>query len=468
MVLRRSRMGLFVVCAIVALGGTPARADRARDDRAVEILLRNLDAGESTGDLVKKVVTELRADPKECPAPRVEGGRTVSDCIHVRMSKITKLAFDSGKLDRVERAVLTRVFSMAVVTKDDVKIDLELDPGARGKGIEQPAVLNYRERKKQFQALRKAKGLPEVLDPSLAERVEEAYFRKMKGLGSVGAGRIGPEEYLAARFNRIQLNVLSGMLTTLIDRMNHSSGRILLDRPDFASRAARAEILEQELVDLALRLAFAEAQETQQILAEIAAKRTELASERSGLEADALFIRLQTKKGERDLAIGSLLAPGLEAVELQRRAGEVERLDNEVKEIEAKLAEERNVLPLAPSDVDRIAVKALKIELREATERGAFRGVNLSLGDVVMAAWVSGEIDSELLEACLDTDPLKEPREKFLVKVASRAWRIGQAVAMINPTSAYAVTIASVVLASIEQKKETKRRQADEGSLVRE
>jgi hypothetical protein len=55
-----------------------------------------------------------------------------------------------------------------------------------------------------------------------------------------------------------------------------------------------------------------------------------------------------------------------------------------------------------------------------------------------------------------------------LKKVATTAWRIGSAVAVINPIASYAVAIAGIIITSVEQAKERKKAEADEGSIVRE
>src|SRR5581483_8262539 len=138
-----------------------------------------------------------------------------------------------------------------------------------------------------------------------------------------------------------------------------------------------------------------------------------------------------------------------------------------VVELQKELAAARDTLQLSPTDVDRVAVKALKIDLTKFTvSGGAFAGETLEFGDVVMAAWVSGAIDSELLKACLTMQALGEPRDSILKEVATHGWQIAQAVSVVNPISLYAVTIASIIITSVEQAKERKKEESDDGSLV--
>src|SRR4051812_34135433 len=113
---------LGILFALALFGASEARADRARDAREVAILLDGVTKSESTGDLVKVVVTGIRTELKECPTPRVQGATSATDCIHYIMGGIIDRAYDKGrgKLDKVERTLLKRIFAMVVVTDTDV------------------------------------------------------------------------------------------------------------------------------------------------------------------------------------------------------------------------------------------------------------------------------------------------------------------------------------------------------------
>src|SRR4051812_25918843 len=104
---------LGIVLAVALFSAGEARADRAKDAREVAILMDGVTKSESTGDLVKAVVTGLRTELKECPTPRIQGAMSATDCIHFIMGGIIDRAYDKGKgqLDKVERTVLKRMFA---------------------------------------------------------------------------------------------------------------------------------------------------------------------------------------------------------------------------------------------------------------------------------------------------------------------------------------------------------------------
>lgn len=464
--------GLLKGLLILMLMVGSAHADARRDAREVEILVTALSEVEGNGDLAKIILGKLRSEFGDCKASQLQDAAFQTRCFRFIMSAAVERAHKQGRLDRVEKTVLSRVFSIATVNGDEVKIDGEQDAGVRGGrgAINQPNVFEYRQRKAQFVALRRAKGQAEALDSKTAALVEKAYFRKMKDAGYLWAAgvQIGAEEYMASRYTRLQLNTLAQLLTTLVDRMNHSSGRVVLDRPDFASGTIRAETLEFEVMDLVAELRDADASEAPAIRARLARKREELERARTGLRADRIFVQLQLKKEERDRAIASLLEEGIADGERRTRAEAVEALERDVQELNERLGQERREIALAPSDVDKLAVKALQIELRRmAIQRGPWQGAQIEFGDVVMAGWIAGEVDAELLRAVLEMDALGEPRESLIRKIAGRAWRIGQTVALAYPATAYGVTIASIIMGSIEQAKERKKQETNDASLVR-
>jgi hypothetical protein len=255
-------------------------------------------------------------------------------------------------------------------------------------------------------------------------------------------------------------------LTQLLDRMSHSSGTVVLDRPDYAARAQKVEDLQAEEVDLAEQIAQAAPEDVPALQAKLQQTRDELNRERDGMKADQLFVQIQEKKDELDKAVAAVLEPGISPAESAARAAKVDTINQELQDLNQQLDAERDVIELSPSDVDKLALNRLKIELKRQMEQGTFQGVQLELGDVVMAAWVGGDIDSDLLKICLQMASLGEPHDSTLKKIGERALQIGQVLSMAYPPLAYGLTLGSIVIGSIEEAKQREKEESDDASIV--
>lgn len=468
------RTPLRLLSALLVLtlpvGGLGASLAHADNTQAAALLLSQLSATQDVSELIKQVASGLRRELGYCPRILVPNSPiTATNCMQFLLPGVIERARKQGALDRVEARVLTRLFGSVTVEGDEIVLDLKRVESSGGSGISQPAFYVYRSRKAEFAALRKAKGRPEQLDPELVALVEDTYLKKMKGVG-----RIGPEEYLAATYSRLQLNLLGGLLEKTLNRINHSSASAVLDQPGTSSRRAEAAQLETEITRLALQLARADAlaPECEALRVAIAEKRAQLSQLRGTLEADRLAREIELRQSQRERGIERLLAlpssdaSGESAGERERIAGELERLASEIEDLRKALSRERLAIELSPTDVYRLSVSALRIELEALNERELFGGRKPAFSDIVMAAWVAGDLDSDTLRAVLELEAFREYRKPLWRKTLEVSWAIGHTGLIAYPGTSYLAILTSIVIQSVHTLKEAERRRSDEGTLV--
>lgn len=464
---------------LVSLASSPARAQIAsltrgeKENQATALLLSQLATTQDVSELIKKVANGLRRDLGYCPRILVSNSPiTATDCMQFVLPGVVERAEKQGALDRVEARILTRLLRSVTVQGEEIVLDLSRVESPGGAGISQPAFYTYRSRKAEFAALRKAKGKPETLDPELAALLEDTYLKKMNGVG-----RVGPAEYLASSYSRLQLNLLGGLLEKTLNRINHSSASAVLDQPGYSSRRAEAAALETEITRLALQMARTDAAtpEYEALRAEIAAKREQLSRLRGTLEADRLAREIELRQTQREQAIERLLAlpsPGASgasddsAAERERIASELERLASEIEDLKKALSRERLAIELSPTDVYRLSVSALRLELEALNSRELFGNRKPSFSDIVMAAWVSGELDSETLRAVLELDAFREYRKPLWRKTLEVSWAISHAGLMAYPATSYFAILTSIVIQSVHTLSEAERKKSDEGTLI--
>jgi hypothetical protein len=125
------------------------------------------------------------------------------------------------------------------------------------------------------------------------------------------------------------------------------------------------------------------------------------------------------------------------AVDCATAIADVQAKRDAIDSIDSQLGDLIRTNELAPTDVQRFAVNVLKQNLYTLNQNAPFAGLNLALGDVLMSAWVSGDISSDSLLALSQMSDLKETHTSIWKKILTTTWNIAQPVLMAVPSTSY-------------------------------
>jgi hypothetical protein len=424
-------------------------------DQGVELIVKNLEALTPSDPnvtpidvptMMKQIVVGFRTQLGECVNPLTT---TIAECLRGQQdngflggvsTKYLNAGLKSGKIDAVERALLIRYFSAVTDvtgnTADGVTVaETPLMAEPKGKGIAEPSLPVYRQNKIDYTALRVAKKMDAVLPADLAAQMEKAFPRKMNGVGLITA-----EEFFAAlpNFGRLQLNELAGLMVSATDLMTRPDSKVVSYPADYAftSRAIKSlQDKEAETVkDIGTAPDAPTLQQYQTLLATLRAQENALEQkdpiDALGAQRASLAATLSTDEDKI-----TTCAPV--AVDCATAIADVQAKRDAIDSIDSQLGDLIRTNELAPTDVQRFAVNVLKQNLYTLNQNAPFAGLNLALGDVLMSAWVSGDISSDSLLALSQMSDLKETHTSIWKKILTTTWNIAQPVLMAVPSTSY-------------------------------
>jgi hypothetical protein len=454
-----------------------ARAESpAQMDAGVDLIVTGLNSltGDSPVDvttMLQQIVIGLRLPPlSECTNPLTQ---TPVECLagnagngfDGKIEKFLSAGVKSGKIDIVESALIARLFT--AITDVSYQMDSSgkevLDqngnkitvvevgatpamPEPTGKGVPQPSLTIYRQNKIDFAALRKAKGMEEVLPADLAAQMMKAFPRKMNGVGTITA-----EEFFASILNRLQLNQLAGLMISATDLMTRPDAQVVSYPADYAFTSQALDKLQSQEAMVVRDISSAPDDATR---AQYQTLLTTLRAQETALQQKDPIDALRTQRGQQNTTIQAdedKLASGtLSDTDRAAAIAEVINDRQAITQIDEQLTGLIRTNELAPTDVQRFAVNVLKQDLNTLNQNVPFSSLGLQIGDVLMGSWVSGDISSDALRALSQMSDLKETHTNIWKKILSTTWAVAQPVLMVVPTTSY-IAIGVGIFLQIKQ-----------------
>jgi hypothetical protein len=453
----------------------PARADSAQELAAgEEIVLAAIAANDNVLDLMKQIVVNLREKLGICPDNFFRNTpEAVARCMRGdtegysgNLLKYLDRAVKDGKLDVVEREVLRRTFTAIVaINGKDIKIsDEAMEDQPQKGGIAQPSFYVYRKNKADFAALRKAKGRPGPLEPQLLEVVKKSYPRKMRGVGKITA-----EQFFAAQVGRLQLNQIAGLMVTATDFMTRPDARILFFPSNYSIVSAEVRRLERQEMELASEIAAsADAKDREGLRAQLKSVRDQLAALKQQSKVDALIDERGVWRLRRDLSLDLLATSDLDELRRKEVFQDVTDANKRISALDLELSKLIRTKDISPEDVKRIAVNSLKEDLEALTQSGPFDRMGLLLGDVLVSAWVAGDLSSEALSSLLAMNSFTEEHKAFWKKALEIGWAVARGSLVVFPTTTYAAVAISIYEEARRSTKAIDAKRSHETQLIPE
>ena len=468
---------LIVAVATFALpsGIVHAADSKARLSTGVDLIMKTIDSVQDVPEMMKEIVVGLRSQLGMCKMNSLAAGESVADCVrgtsengwNGQIEYYLNAAVMSGKLDKVERAVLTRLFTAITGVSGDaadgVKVattPLMAAPGGRGAAL--PSLTAYRQNKTAFAALRKVKKMEEILSPDLVAQMTVTYPRRINGVGIVTT-----EQFFAAQLDRLQLNELAGLMISATDFMTRPDARVVFYPPSYVSTNHLIQEIQAQEVDLAEQIAASDdEQKRQDLRSQLQRLEAQIAPLEEKDPVDSLRSRREALNLQLKDAITTLAAG--EVTDEQRSAlgDQLKSVMQSISGIDDQLGKLMRTRDLPPEDVQRFAINALKQDFVALAQESPFNRLNLVIADVLLAAWVSGDLSSDALRALSQLGSFKEVHKSLWKKALEIGWSIGKTSMMAYPTTSYIAIAISVLTQIHDQAVAIKKEASDDTHLI--
>lgn len=284
-----------------------------------------------------------------------------------RLTGITRSAFRVHAIDRVEASNLLEILPAVVVHDGRIEVNAERIGNApkqnrRSERILRPDLLGYERVKNHFIRLRKERLSQGEITRELEQRLFKAYPRAIffSNQRISLKKRVGFQEYLLSRFERIQIERMAEILDDTI-QMTLGHSKIVTEMPDGTTHTEE----------------------------------------------------------------------------------------------------------LTPPEQYRLAMNRLDTMIEKEVRHGLLRGMSIDYGDLILAGVIAGRVEPGLLLEILRMKEFQEPRHEGLKRWGLISMSIVRTVGYLNPYTAPAVIMGSVVYESIRTRKEFERAASRKTQIIR-
>ncbi len=372
-----------------------------------------------------------------------------TECFRYYFRRLNRYSFQAKVIDQVTYRLMRAMINRSYFNNNNF-ITVRQRPI-----LQRYSLTGYLLTKKQVQNLRKA-----PLSQEVSQLANRYYNRRIRGLGQISI-----EEYLPLHYSRIQLVNMGSLLNQTINMMSTSVGYVHLflkdDEEDYKLRIYR-----QELNDLVNRIHFSFRDDE---IREFDQRIKVLSKKISQLEQDSYFQDLKrqlTQLQSQESLVIRQISKAKEKEQRQRYYQEIRELQQGVRAIEREIAQYRKDVPLSHHDIYKFSISYLEYNLKVEQTRGYLKGKNVSLGDVVMAAYMTGILDQEILLSLLQMDVLQEGWEPGWKKAGRIAISATRTLLVLTPLTSVYASLAFIIYDSIKNVESLRRNNADEAHLL--
>ena len=332
------------------------------------------------------------------------------------------------------------------------------------KRVPLPDLADYEINKNFFRIRRLKKSLKGDSDPEVTQVLRKNYRRKLQR-----TGRTSPEDYVLSTYSKFQINELASLMTETITMMTSESGKVVLVRKDYSSLFAKIDDLDAKITDLAVAAGTESDQaKLDKIDQDITAAKAQIVDLRNQISSVTLTEQIDAaKKKKDDLVNQEITEKNGDARAVL--AGAIQDQDDVISGLQDKLASESVVVNLTPSDIYRFTIHFLDISIekkKRAKGESYLYGTNPTYGDIVVAAYLTGDLDPLTLKSILSMKELHEAYTSPLLAFGKVMLDISKTILMIYPVTAIPATIAVILIQSIQSKNTYEKQTADKTHLI--
>lgn len=418
---------------------TPLTYGNEEDQSIVPILFIN--------GLSREVHTLL----KLCLNAKTDSEKTT--CFYENFSELNRISYQDKVIDKVTYSYLNDLIRRASFKNNVINIKF----GKKGRSA---SIVDYLVRKNQILNLKKGKTGERELDPEVLKLANRYYKRKIPGVG-----RVTMEEYMYYTYSQQQQMNMANLLHQSIHMMNSSKAEILIflkdDDEDYYLRE-----YEMEVKDLVNKITFITDEDQVNAMDK---KIIELSHKIKELEDKSLFIKLNnelTSFQQEQAMIISMIARIDEQAKRLESYEKIQSLKSKIKAVEAKLAEYKKSIELSNHDIYKFTISYLEYNIQKESFKGYLKGTNANLGDLVMAGYLTGKLDKEILKALFNMRELQENWEPGWKKAGRIMASAAKSLLILTPLTAPYASLAFVVFDSIKNIKNSRQDQIDDAHLL--
>jgi hypothetical protein len=411
--------------------------------------------------VTKRFTEELNA----CP---FSTDRALKKCFSYYFRYLAKKARKTRKLDKIQWNSLKLLSTYIQFDKGSFKlIPPKLSKFRQKRSLDRylPGLAAYMQNINYFKYKRKQDQKEEELNKEVLDTINVYYMRKIKKVG-----KITEDEYLFANFNRLQIIEMSKLLDKTMNMMTASSGEVLLQHQDFSEFYTQIEEKEQEIDSLILKITTAKDQVARDYFdRQIKTLSKDIIALRKEVSLFDLQDQIDKAKEQKSLLYTSLVSIQQDS---DRRDTylEIKKLDKLIKDKNREIMASSTRVQLTHGDIYKFTMNWLKIELDNRKnmkeKRSQLYKTNTSFGDLVMASYVTGLLDGEVVKAILELPEMHENYVTPLKQVMRIAGSIGRMFLTINPITSPYATLGFVLFDALKNKKKMEREIANEAHLI--
>ena len=334
------------------------------------------------------------------------------------------------------------------------------------KRVPLPDLTDYEINKNFFRIrrLKKDASAKGPTDPEVSKVLRKNFRRKLQR-----TGRTGPEDYVLATYSKFQINELASLMTQTITMMTSEAGKIVLVRKDYNELFSKIDDLDAKITDLAVAAGTeTDPAKLQKIDDDITQAKAQIVELHNQISSVTLTEQIDAaKKHKGDLVDQELAEKDVDA--RAKLADAIQDQDDVISGLQDKLALQSVEIKLTPSDIYRFTIHYLDISIekkKRAKNDSYLYGTNPTYGDIVVAAFLTGDLNPTTLTAILGMKELHEPFTSPIIQIGKVILNISKTVLMIYPTTAIPTTIAVILIQAIQQKNTYEKQMADKTHLI--
>jgi hypothetical protein len=405
---------------------------------------------------------------KELNACPFSTDKALTKCFGYYFKYMAKKAGKTKQLDKIQWKSIKLFSTYIQFTDGKFKlVQPKMSKSQKKRSLERylPGLTAYMQNINYFKYKRKQDEKEEELNSEVLDTINVYYMRKLKKIG-----KITENEYLFANFNRLQIIEMSKLLDKTLNMMTASSGEILLQHEDFSEFYEQINDKEKEIDSIIRKITTAKDQQARDFYDR---QIKDISEDIIALRREVSLFDLQDQIDEAKEK-KSLIYTTLVSIEddLDRRDAyrEIQILDKLIKEKNQEIMSKSTRVQLTHGDIYKFTMNWLKIELNNRKnlkdKRSQLYKTNTSFGDLVMAGYVSGMLDGEVIKSILELPELHENYVSPLKQVLRIAGTIGRMFLTINPITSPYATLGFVLFDALKNKKKMEREIANEAHLI--
>lgn len=387
-------------------------------------------------------------------------------CVRHDLKLATDRAFEQKKIDEVESSNLHQLLSALTIKKGQLTF-LPIKPALLTRLFQKkqrrviiPTLSDYESKANFFRHRREQMGQPSDLDPEILSLLKKAYHRKI-----VKLGRVTPDQYILSKYSIAQINVMAGLILETTQWTDEKvTGEIVLDRVGLQKKKSRLTELQASFVKDSQAGMSPEVLKPKGDEIEALKKEIELADTQKKIE------ELNDQRYELAVQLAEVPKDDEHKTEIDDLNTQLMDLSDQIDELESQLESERITITLDAGDLHRMAMNHLEnmIETKMREKGGVLYGFNGTYADLLVAAYLAGEVDAASLKALLQIKDFKEIHESILLKAGKFVWAAGRMYLMMNPYTVIPTTLVSVFVSAMQKKKEYEKTMAEKTYLIRQ